>query len=381
MRTQLTQHKTTDELNLMSEGFTQNRIMADALDLAGVMILAITDTRQIVYANTHMLRYFQRRTVDQIVGMRPGEAMDCVHSKDSPGGCGAGVACAHCSALDLIIKGISTDVPVEDEVLIHRDAYGINSAINLKVKVVPYGTGKMRCFILTLQDNTDVQRRRELERIYFHDILNATGAIKNYLALLMEEAPESMKADVAFLNTALADTIEDIHSQKSLGDAESQDYQVHVAPLSPDELCHSVMSHFRFHKEKDADRLEAAGEARSPMIFTDGRILRRILINMVKNALEATAKHEQVKLRYESYENQDYSGRFMVWNPGFIEPAVQLRIFNRSFSTKGYGRGLGTYSMKLLGEKYLGAAVGFSSTMEKGTEFYILMPANREEKA
>lgn len=32
---------------------------------------------------------------------------------------------------------------------------------------------------------------------------------------------------------------------------------------------------------------------------------------------------------------------------------VQLQIFNRSFSTKGKGRGTGTYSMKLLTKRYL----------------------------
>jgi len=42
-----------------------------------------------------------------------------------------------------------------------------------------------------------------------------------------------------------------------------------------------------------------------------------------------------------------------------------MQVFNRSFSIKGGDRGLGTYSIKLLSERYLNGEVGFTS--EEGT--------------
>ncbi|MBK7866953.1 MAG: ATP-binding protein [Ignavibacteriales bacterium] len=60
---------------------------------------------------------------------------------------------------------------------------------------------------------------------------------------------------------------------------------------------------------------------------------------------------------------------FSVHNNIVMARHVQLQIFNRSFSSKGKGRGLGTYSMKLLSERYLGGTVSFESTKEKGTTF------------
>ena len=49
--------------------------------------------------------------------------------------------------------------------------------------------------------------------------------------------------------------------------------------------------------------------------------------------------------------------RFSVHNSGAMAPGVRLQIFQRSFSTKrGEGRGVGTYGVKLFGERYLGAA-------------------------
>jgi signal transduction histidine kinase len=45
-------------------------------------------------------------------------------------------------------------------------------------------------------------------------------------------------------------------------------------------------------------------------------------------------------------------------------------VFQRSFSTKGTGRGLGTYSIKLLTERYLGGRVWFESAEGHGTTFH-----------
>jgi sensor histidine kinase regulating citrate/malate metabolism len=67
-----------------------------------------------------------------------------------------------------------------------------------------------------------------------------------------------------------------------------------------------------------------------------------------------------------------------VHNTTFMPQHVQLQIFNRSFSSKGKGRGLGTYSMKLLSERYLSGTVSFESAKEQGTTFYAQYPLQIE---
>jgi len=65
----------------------------------------------------------------------------------------------------------------------------------------------------------------------------------------------------------------------------------------------------------------------------------------------------------------------ILWCRG-LDPRVALRVFQRSFSTKaGQGRGLGTFSMKLFGENYLGGRVSFTSLQEAGTTFSLERPA------
>ena len=55
--------------------------------------------------------------------------------------------------------------------------------------------------------------------------------------------------------------------------------------------------------------------------------------------------------------------------------AVKLQVFRRSFSTKaGAGRGVGTYSARLLTERYLGGALRFRSEDGEGTTFVVTLP-------
>ncbi|HOX23196.1 MAG TPA: ATP-binding protein, partial [Elusimicrobiales bacterium] len=61
--------------------------------------------------------------------------------------------------------------------------------------------------------------------------------------------------------------------------------------------------------------------------------------------------------------------------PTPMEEAVRVRIFQRSFSTKGSGRGLGTYSIRLLTEKYLRGKASLAAD-EHGTTFIITLPAD-----
>ena len=96
---------------------------------------------------------------------------------------------------------------------------------------------------------------------------------------------------------------------------------------------------------------------------------------MTANALEATPAGGEIRV---SCEPDAGVVTFRVRNAGVMPPEVQAGVFHRSFSTKARrGRGLGTYSMKLLGERYLRGSVGFASNEAEGTVFWIRLPSVR----
>ena len=67
---------------------------------------------------------------------------------------------------------------------------------------------------------------------------------------------------------------------------------------------------------------------------------------------------------------------FWVHNEAAIPEDVRLQIFRRSFSTKSVeGRGIGSYSARLIMERYLGGSLIFRSSEEEGTTFVVTLPA------
>ena len=88
---------------------------------------------------------------------------------------------------------------------------------------------------------------------------------------------------------------------------------------------------------------------------------------MIKNAIEASAAGGKVSI---SCTAGSTVVTFSVHNDGAMDSDIRLQMFRRSFSTKGKGRGTGTYSMKLIGEKYLGGRIWFDSSLRDGTTFF-----------
>ena len=91
------------------------------------------------------------------------------------------------------------------------------------------------------------------------------------------------------------------------------------------------------------------------------------------NAAEASRDGDTVKTNCGKDKSSVF---FSVNNPGVMPDDVRIRVFDRFFSTKDENRGLGTYSMKLLGEGYLDGKVWFETDSDSGTTFYISIPTD-----
>ncbi|MDY6989658.1 MAG: ATP-binding protein [Thermodesulfobacteriota bacterium] len=106
--------------------------------------------------------------------------------------------------------------------------------------------------------------------------------------------------------------------------------------------------------------------------MSDKTLVVRIVGHMLKNALEASSPGEPVLAGCEPVGDKHIG--FWVQNPQFIPEETQHQIFKRSFSAKGAGRGIGTYSMKMLSEQYLKGTVDFTTNAEEGTVLRATFP-------
>lgn len=334
------------------------------------LVLILNEHRQIVAVNRSLMEAFGIADAHSLLGKRPGEALGCSAASVGPGGCGTAKSCSVCGAVLAILASQVDHKQVAGDCRITLEKDG-GTALDLSVMASPLDIDGHSFTIFTLRDVSAANRRQVLERVFFHDILNTASGIRGIAALLKDGLPEEKELQFKQWMVGLSDSlIEEINHQRRVLAAERGEYQPLMEATDLQELLQEL-SRLYEHHERTPNRTTRLSDRISCVLVTDRPVLRRILGNMILNALEASPKGGTVEIGARQCGNQV---RIEVKNTGEIPHEVQLQLFKRSFSTKGSsGRGIGTYSMKLFGERYLGGKVGFNSA-DGQTTFFIELP-------
>lgn len=355
-----------DRLAREIRAVSESPVVTAVLDVADAALLVLNPERQIVGFNS---RVAEIETPEDVLGSRPGEVLGCANAAGA-GGCGASAACAACGTLSAILRSQERGGPVEAECLIRADR-ALGEALELNVRATPITVAQKRFTVVSLRDISSEKRREVLEQIFLHDVLNTVAGLRGWAEQLRRGRGNVARATerIEFLARRIEHEIRD---HRTLLLAESGALVPERAPVRTGELLQDVAAVFAGHPAAKERRLEIAPGSDDVELDSDRALLLRVLVNMVRNAFEATEPGGVVGV---SCARGGRSVDLRVRNAGAIAPEVRARVFQRSFSTKAKrGRGLGTYSMKLLGERYLGGEVSFTSTEEEGTTFTLRLP-------
>ncbi|OGR35133.1 MAG: hypothetical protein A2051_11520 [Desulfovibrionales bacterium GWA2_65_9] len=335
------------------------------------MIMALNCHRQVVFANQTFVSFLGHNDVEELLGRRPGEALGCVNAVAHSGGCGTSRHCRSCGAVVAILSVINDSVPSSEDCKLLRRVTTDIEGLDLHINASPIFIEGQRFILFAITDITHESRRRSMERIFFHDVLNLAGGISGLTEMLGDMVPDSLKGDFAILQASTSSLLDEILAQRDIVAAEINELTISVKCIGTLDILHSLRGLYAHAPVAKGRIIALAPESVSVTISTDARLVQRVLGNMLKNALEALPPGGVALL---SCQEENDHVVFSVHNPGLIPQSLQDSIFHRTFSTKGSGRGLGTYSMLLLAERYLHGSVGFRSTEAEGTLFFLRIP-------
>lgn len=360
-----------DEIGRQHQSVASDPLFVQLLDGIPSHVAVLNGQRQAVFVNRSMANLAVNLCKD-IVGVRPGELLGCIHSADEPGGCGTSAACRNCGTVSAILARQITGSSHTVETRMTVGGSDGDTSLDLEVTAAPLLHGQGDFTLLSLRDISAEKRRTVLERMFFHDLLNLAGGLQGLLEILpglpAEEAAEVQRL-AAEVSVELRD---EILAGRALSDAEKGELQVSLSPIDIPAFLESVAGSYRKNPCAQNRFIFIVPVAGSPVLQSDSLLLRRILGNLVQNALEAISKGQTVTISYQALPQPV----FRVHNPGAIPSQVALQIFQRSFSTKGSsGRGIGTYSVKMLIERYLKGSVRFESNINEGTTFEVRLPS------
>jgi signal transduction histidine kinase len=339
------------------------------LEATPTVLLLLNEHRQVIFANQALARLLGIPSIDSIYGQRPGELLEC-DRLDGSGcdGCGTTEACQVCGMAHAVEASEEGTAAIQEcRITRRRDG----RALDLRVSSTPFSLNGGRYTVIALTDISQEKRRQTLERLFLHDLGNTVEALMSYADLLRRRPDidtEEIGDSVGRLCCSLA---EEIEAQRQLEEAEAGDLTVQREEVDARQVLRNVAESYRHHDSARNRNLVVDPEVAACLFSSDSRLITRVIGNMALNALEGCERYGTVTL---GCKVERESVCFTVHNPGVIPRDVQLQIFQRSFSTKGPGRGLGTYSVKLLGERYLDGSVSFTSDADAGTTFFVRLP-------
>lgn len=374
METSFASPERADLKTLQSQNtlFKNNETLVNITNSVSQMLVVLNKERQIIYANKQFCDLLSL-SESEYLGKRPGEALNCIHSTQTCGGCGTTEFCRNCGAVNAILDAQQGVKSVRE----CRISVINNDALDLKVSATPYSMQGEVFTIFVISDISDEKRRQTLERVFFHDVLNSAGGISGLSSILPEiEDPKEISELADLIHNASEHLIDEVRAQRQLNAAEHGELRIDIKDFESILLLQQMANLYSKHEITKGKYISIDKNSENFAFKTDPTLLKRVLGNMLKNALEASLPASTVTL---SVVKEGDSALFSVHNQNYIEPNAQLQLFKRSFTTKGVGRGLGTYSMKLFGEKYLKGKVWFESNQSEGTTFFIKLLQSYKE--
>jgi signal transduction histidine kinase len=353
-------------------------IVSALLEATDAGLLVLNRERQILATNRapllENLRH-ERRTI----GLRPGEFFACPRAAED--GCGASEHCLSCGTFRAVTQSQASGGAVEQECLLTTGDGANGTPLELHVRAAQVDIDGKDYTVVSLRDISHEKRRQALERVFFHDILNTLSALANWTHLLNHASGERQDHARERVTRLVGQLEREIQLQRTLLDAEQGTLRPQRITVAPAALLADLQGMFADTQAARQRTLTVEDHCPGVELDTDPVLLVRVLVNMVKNAFEATAVGGKVRLwceRESGPNGGDDPGdkvAFHVHNAAEISPAVAPHIFQRSFTTKAEpGHGLGTYGMRLLGERYLGGKVSFTTSAADGTVFSIRLP-------
>jgi signal transduction histidine kinase len=358
-----------EDLQRQSALFVDDFLTRPLLDAMPGMVLVLNSHRQIVFANRIFCQIADWPDTVSPIGRYVGDVLSCHVALDADSGCGTGESCKTCGALMAMMSGIEGEENIQECTLTRR-AGDTEQNLTLRVWSAPLEHGGENFTVLAGMDISHERRRLALERTFFHDILNLVGSIRGFAELIEIDRKIDPMEISRRIQLASQRVIDEIDAQRVLLAVEKGVLKIDSHMLSSREVLRDIVDLYEGQDVARQRRLQIDNSAVEFFFVSDVTLIRRILGNMVKNALEASPEGDVVTL------GADMRGAhivFWVHNLAVIPAVYQQRIFQRDFSTKGSGRGLGTYSMKILGQ-FLSGEVSFVSSTNSGTRFTLSLP-------
>jgi len=225
----------------------------------------------------------------------------------------------------------------------------------------------------------------EVARRLAHEIKNPLTPIQlSAERLQFKLLPELSDSSADLLKRMSKTIIGQVDNMKTMVDAFSQyahTPEIKFQPVKINTLIQEITELYRENSQQ-ADIVLTLAEV--PDVNVDANRIRQMLVNLLKNALEAMPEEQSFKqieliTSYNQYENspcQDHVMVEIVDNGNGIDDAILANLFTPYVSNKKAGTGLGLSIVKKIAEEHSGKVFA-SNNKDSGAKMTVCLPISK----
>ncbi|MDH3404835.1 MAG: ATP-binding protein [Acidobacteriota bacterium] len=247
-----------------------------------------------------------------------------------------------------------------------------------KVTALRHEGGHLRGHVMVLEDLTELihaQQRaawNDAARRVAHEIKNPLTPIKLAAERLLRRRRENAPELAELVDDAVEIIVREVGQIQSMVDEFSRFARMRRPQPAKVDLARLVEETLHLY-DGLKDGVEIAGEVQpdAASAWLDGEQVKRVLINLIDNAVEATEAPGAVRV---SVERDNGALRIRVADTGRgIPPEAREKLFLPHFSTKGRGTGLGLSIVRRIIAEHHGT-IRVSENQPAGTVFTVDIP-------
>jgi signal transduction histidine kinase len=337
-------------------------------DVSEALLFVVDEERKVLFANSKAVEFAGFDESSDLSGLTLGDLLGCT-SAEGRDGCGTLETCRTCELFVAIAGALSGKTSEGDYSLRNRFGRSLFYHVFARSFVL---SGRI-VIAISMHDISAEKRKEAMERVFYHDLLNSAAGLSGILEFIELEKNDASGsvAMLAMARTCASQLIDEINFIRTLSSAEADTLVLNIRPVSISHVLDKACAFFSLILESRNMKIECVKPAKDFNMLTDESIVVRVLVNLIKNALEAENDGATVTI---SAGQDGEAVLFEVHNKSVMSQSVKSQIFARAFSTKGKGRGIGTYSVQLFTGQYLNGRVSFSSEEGRGTSFFVRIP-------
>ncbi|PMP69580.1 MAG: hypothetical protein C0187_06765 [Calditerrivibrio nitroreducens] len=354
---------TMPELISELEILSKSKIVDALMVTTGGLLAILNKNRQVLMINNNFLKMLGISNPVDAFGLRPGELVGCVHSKDMKAGCGTSEYCKTCGAVISIITALETNEPVEKKCIIDTD----KNTLVLNVRTVPIVVDGLKVLLLFADDISEKEYCKAANVYMCNELKrNLESIISNvdFLRIHLPLGSFAIISNVEDLFSLAKKIYKDLDFYKTIVTENIYDIRPSVKKVNLSALLDDVRICFNKHYHESHKELKIDWNFKNIDLLTDELLFLKVISLLLENAVEHTDKI--VKLWVDVNEK---SVVCHIWNEKKIESDVAKRVFQKFFTTKSeLGHGFGTFMAKFIAEKVLLGKLTFT-TVDNGTTF------------